>query len=294
VALRSDLLADRSTDDDPASYVRRAGRVLREFGPQTQDSANVSWLLDVGPGQLFVKSAGLRGAQPSGAPEPWFHHAGRVALLRNAVALAGSCDRPALPRLLNVVESPAGPLLVYEAAAGELVHTPRATRADPASAYQRFAHLPGPVLLSAMDVLVDLHRELADVGWVAVDLYDGCLLFDFGTGRLRVVDLGTYRRGPSINDMGRMFGADRFMAPEEHVLGAVLDQRTTVLTLGRLAWHFGTRLTEKADNFCGPRALASVLRRACAPAPTDRFGSVAAFAHEFHRVAITTAGPGER
>ena len=48
---------------------------------------------------------------------------------------------------------------------------------------------------------------------MACDLYDGCLIVDLGTGSLKVVDLDTYRRGPSVNDMGRMFGATRFMAP---------------------------------------------------------------------------------
>jgi serine/threonine-protein kinase len=68
------------------------------------------------------------------------------------------------------------------------------------------------------------------------------------------------------------------MAPEEFRLGAVIDERTTVFTLGRLAWHFGTRLTERAEDFCGPAALASVVQRACRPVPADRHPGVAAFA----------------
>lgn len=53
-----------------------------------------------------------------------------------------------------------------------------------------------------------------------------------------MIDLDTYSRGPVVNTMGRMFGSTRFMAPEEFARGAVIDQRTTVFTLGRLAWHF--------------------------------------------------------
>ncbi len=124
-------------------------------------------------------------------------------------------------------------------------------------------------------MLVDLHVSLAAVGWVAVDLYDGCLIYDFSTASLAVIDLDTYRRGPSVNDMGRMFGSSRYMAPEEHEHGAVIDERTTVFTLGRLVWHFGTRLTEDAADFCGPSDLADVVRRACRPSPTDRYASVA-------------------
>jgi serine/threonine-protein kinase len=124
-------------------------------------------------------------------------------------------------------------------------------------------------------VLLDLHVALAAAGWVASDLYDGCLIVDFATGRLHVVDLDSYRRGPSINETGRMFGATRFMAPEEFERGAVIDERTTVFNLGRLIWHFGTRISERAEEFCGPPALARVVRQACRPAPVDRPASVA-------------------
>jgi serine/threonine-protein kinase len=252
--------------------------VVAEFGPQTQDSGNVSWLVDVGDRRLFVKTAGLTGGPEPGAPVPYFDHPGRVVLLRNAVELAVSCSHPALPRLLNVIESPCGPALVYEAVEGELLHARRDARSDPASAYQRFAHLPADRLLGVFDVLIDLHVELAAAGWVACDLYDGCLIVDLGTGSLKVVDLDTYRRGPSVNDMGRMFGATRFMAPEEFELGAVIDERTTMFTLGRLVRHFGTRLTERDDLFCGSAAVAEVVRRACRPLPADRYADVAAFA----------------
>jgi serine/threonine protein kinase len=274
----SGLLSVTAIGEDPLDHVRRSGTVVAEFGHLTQDSGNVSWLVDVGDGCLFVKTAGSDAPPPPGAAIPYFDHAGRVRLLRNAVELARSCDHPALPRLLNVIESPAGPALVYESAPGELLNVPRARRGDPASAYQRFAHLPAERLLGVFDVLIDLHVALATSGWVAVDLYDGCLIVDFGTASLKVVDLDSYRRGPSANDMGRMFGATRFMAPEEFRLGAVIDERTTVFTLGRLAWHFGTRLTERAEDFCGPAALASVVQRACRPAPADRLPGVAAFA----------------
>ena len=265
--------------DQPASaYVARHGRVEREFSHLTQDSGNVSWIVEAPEGRLFIKTAGTGASPPPGAPTPYFDHSGRVRLLRNAVDLARSCDHPALAALLNVIETPAGPMLVYRAAPGELIGAPAALRADPASAYQRFANLPAAAQLSIFDTLIDVHRVLAGQGWVAGDLYDGCLIVDFDTLTLHVVDLDTYRRGPSRNDMGRMFGSRRFMAPEEFEFGAPLDQRTTVFTLGRLVRHFTTRLTEDAGCFGGPAGLGAVVAQAVEPAPEDRFPTVAAFA----------------
>jgi serine/threonine-protein kinase len=279
----SGLLTATSIVEDPADYVARHGVVLATFDHRTQDSGNVSWVVDADGRRLFVKTAGRDAPPPPGAPDPYFDHAGRVALLRNAVELARSVSHPALPPLLNVLESPAGPVLVYAAAEGELVHVPRARRADPDSAYQRLASLPSEPLLGLFDRLIDLHVALAAAGWVAVDLYDGCLIVDFATGRLTVVDLDSYRRGPSTNDMGRMFGSTRFMAPEEFERGAPIDQRTTVYTLGRLVWHFGTRLTERRDHFCGPPALATVVRAACHFDRATRPATVAAFADAWRR-----------
>lgn len=262
-------------EEDPASFVRRCGTVVRTFDHLTQDSGNVSWLVESAGQHLFVKTAGTPDPPVAGAPVPYFDHAGRVRLLRNAIELASSCDHHALPRLLNVIESPVGPALVYEAASGDLVRVPPERRADPASAYQRLAHLPAPAMFALFDTLVDLHVDLAAAGWVAGDLYDGCLIVDFRTGALSVIDLDSYRRGTTTNDMGRMFGSRRFMAPEEFELGALIDERTTVFTLGRIVWHFATRLTEDPRDFCGSAELAGVIRRACEPAPVDRYSSVA-------------------
>ena len=274
----SGLLSATSIAEDPAVYVHRQGSVVAEFGHLTQDSGNVSWVVDAGDRRLFVKTAGTTGPPPSGAPVPYFDHEGRVRQLRNAIDLAYSCRHRALPRLLNVIESPSGPALVYEAAQGELVGAAHGDRETPGSAYQRFAHLPADQLFGVFDVLIDLHLALAKAGWVACDLYDGCLIVDFSTASLMVIDLDSYRRGPTINDMGRMFGASRFMAPEEFEVGALIDERTTVFTLGRLVWHFGTRLTEQAEAFCGSPRLAHVIQHACQPSPADRYASVATFA----------------
>lgn len=224
------------------------------------------------------------------APVPYLDYDGRLGLLWNAVDLARSCHHPCLPRLRNVIESPSGPMLVYDRAPGELVGTSRTRRADPASVYQRFARLPADRLLGIFDALIDLHQNLADLGWVASDLYDGCLMVELGTRQLTVIDLDSYRRGPSLNTMGRMFGSTRFMAPEEFCLGAPIDQRTTVFNLARLVWHFATRLTERTDQFCGSAALRAAVEQATAPQRDERYETVAAFATAW-RAARTRFNP---
>ncbi|AXK45814.1 serine/threonine protein kinase [Brachybacterium saurashtrense] len=268
------LLSLSASDLTPEELVHASGEVLARFDHRTQDSGNVSWLVSTPTGDLFAKSAGEEGPPP-GASLPYLDRAARVELLRSATAIARSVVHPALARLRNVIETPQGPVLVYDSAPGELVGVPAEHREDPDSAYRRFAASSPRLRLAVFDQLLDAHRALESEGWVACDLYDGCLMVDLTTGRLTLIDLDTYRRGPSLNDMGRMFGSSRFMAPEECALGAPLDAPTTVFSLGRLLRHFGTGLCEDLARFCGGDATAAVVERATRTDREERFADVA-------------------
>jgi serine/threonine-protein kinase len=79
------------------------------------------------------------------------------------------------------------------------------------------------------------------------------------------------------NEMGRMFGSTRFMAPEEFELGALIDERTNVFVMGRTALVFLSDGTLNADAFRGTRALFEVVARACEPERSSRYDSMAAF-----------------
>ncbi len=172
-------------------------------------------------------------------------------------------------------------MLVYGWADGELVGAHRGRRDDPASTFQRFRALPVTEIEATLDHVYDAHVALAADGWVAADLYDGCLIYDFGNHRVTLMDLDTYHLGPFTNEMGRMFGSDRFMAPEEFQRGATIDERTTAFTLARLAQVFlsgGPDGTYEAATFRGTREQRDVLHRATRPDPTERYPTVAEFA----------------
>ena len=261
------LLETRHTDLSPESLVQQAGQVFTVFGSDTQDSGNVSYGVRAGDQRFFLKTAGAADAQaPLDRPD-------RIALLRNAIALHRSVTHEVLPALRNVIETPDGPVLVFDWVDGELLRVEEAQRSDPASPHVRFRRLPVANILSALDQILELHNRLASAGWIAVDFYDGALIYDFAANALHVFDLDHYQRGPFINRMGRMFGSSRFMAPEEFQLGAQIDERSTVFTMGRtiveLLSDSGVTSTMR-----GPAAVAEVAGRACQPDPRDRFGSL--------------------
>src|SRR3546814_10938396 len=84
---------------------------------------------------------------------------------------------------------------------------------------------------------------------------------------MRLIDLDEYRPGPFTVESDRLPGSTPYMAPEELVHGARVDERTTVFHLGRTAAQLTTdpNLYSTQRNFV---ASATVLNPAT-PYPTD-------------------------
>ncbi len=266
------MLDAERIDGAADSYLNSIGRVFAVFDEKTQDSGNVSYGVEVGSARYFVKTAG----RPDD-PEPYLSHTDRVALLRNAVRVAESCDHPALPTLHRVIESPTGPLLIYDWLEGELVRP----------VLDRIRSLPAATVIRMLDAVYELHAQLARSGWIAVDFYDGCLIYDFDRETVGIVDLDCYRDGPSVNETGRMFGSSRFMAPEEFEKGARIDARTTVFNLGRTAAVLLSDGTLEPEPFRGSDAQREVMLQACRPDRAERFGSVGEFCDAWQAASAT-------
>jgi serine/threonine protein kinase len=268
------VLNSPEIDCPPDEYLRAAGSIFAIF--DRQDSGNVSYGVESGGARYFVKTAGSPSLE---LPHLDLHQ--RWALIRNAARIGEAYRHQALPQLHNVIESPHGPILVYDWADGELIGVDRDRRDDPASAFYRFRNLPAERIAAALDTVVDVHDLLGRAGEVAGDFYDGCLIYDFAAHRLSIIDLDNYRPGSFRNEMGRMFGSSRFMAPEEFVKGATIDQRTSVFTLGRtILIMLGDGTTDR-EHFRGPAALWTVAMRACQPLPGDRYGSLTELSAEW-------------
>jgi serine/threonine-protein kinase len=93
----------------PGDFLRSTGQVFAVFDERTQDSGNISYGVLAGARRFFVKTAGMPGNSKA-----LLSHEQRVALLRNAVSFRRRVDHQGCPELLNVIESPHGPMLVYE------------------------------------------------------------------------------------------------------------------------------------------------------------------------------------
>ncbi|MBA8795788.1 serine/threonine-protein kinase [Friedmanniella endophytica] len=223
----------------------------------------------------FVKGRG------PGTPSPTL-----AASLARAAALHAAVRHPVVVPLVGVLDGLDGPTLVYPWCDGEVL-SPQAEGGP--SALDRFRRLPVATVTAAVGDLLDAHRVIAAAGWIAGDLYDSCFLWDAAARRIRLIDLDEYRPGPFVLDSERLYGSSRYLAPEESVRGALIDQRSTVVTLGRTVQQL---LASPDGGWRGSTAQAAMAERACADAPEDRYPTVSALVAAWAGVS-TADGPSQ-
>ena len=271
------LTSINKVDVDIETYLAEAGEVFRAF--RDQDSGCVSYGVLAGGRRRFVKHSD----DPRG-----------MASLRRAQVLHSRIQHRALPRLRNVFETPGGLALVQDWVPGELLYfSSRSSleqRRDPACPPVRFRALPLASILDSLDTIYDVHLVLAENGYIAVDFYDGCIIYDFEQSQTHLCDLDEYREGPFTNETNRLPGSHRFMAPEEFQRGARIDQTTNVFTLGRTALLLLEDGSATMESFKGTHAMKAVVTRATSSERAGRHQSVREFVEEW-RAAQRAGGP---
>ncbi|MEU7798419.1 serine/threonine protein kinase [Micromonospora arborensis] len=222
-------------------------------------------------------------AQDSGCLSYGVEEAGQRWLVKRAITAEGraSLDRacavhaalrhPVVVGPTRTVPGEAGPTLVYPWYDGSVLNHATVHGTDRAG-LTRFQRLPVPQVEVALDAILDAHLAVSAAGLVAVDLYDGCFLYDFSAGRMRLIDLDEYRPGPFVLDADRLPGSRSYMAPEEFVRGALIDERTTVHLLGRTLHH----LLDSAQGWRGNGDQRRVVDRATGAVPATRYPDVPA------------------
>lgn len=147
---------------------------------------------------------------------------------------------------------------------------PNARTPRPWAGLARFQQLSLPHIAAALTAILDAHLAITTVGYVAIDLYDGCFHYDFDDHRMRLIDLDEYRPRPFILTSERLPGSRRYMAPEQFTRGAIIDHRTTVHLLGRTLQH----LLDSPTGWRGTSAQRVVIAQATDPVPGNRYPNV--------------------
>ena len=191
-----------------------------------------------GDKKYFCKIAGVNTLEADVTPEE------SVQILKQATEIYRDLEHPNLIKLIESYEYDSFYVAVFEWAEGECLFDHwnfGKYQSNPLlkSPKQRFGELPLHKKLKCADVLFSFLQSVNEKGYVAVDFYDGSIMYDFEKDETTICDIDFFRKTPVINDVGEeWFGTKRLKAPEEYVKGAVIDERTNVFTLGVLLFEF--------------------------------------------------------
>ncbi len=258
------------------SFLAKYGRVFRVF--DDQDSGNICFGVERDGERFFVKFAGAATYRYDGTA------ADAIERLKRAVPLYKALRQDSLTEFISAEDIGGGCAAVFRWAEGEGIGLMYP------SPHRRFNELSVSERTAAFESALEFLRSTAERGYLAVDFYDGSLIYDFDTRRLTVCDIDFFRPLPARNDMGRMWGSSRFMSPEEYTLGAELDEVTNVYTAGATAFAL------LADGDRSPEAWPLGLRtyavaaRAVSEARGERQQSLAELTKEWNAAKLYENG----
>lgn len=203
-------------------FLAKYGRVFCAF--DDQDSGNICFGVEKGGERYFVKFAGaptMRATVPA---------AEAVANLRAAADAYYALRHENLIELVCAESIGGGYALVFRWV--DAICMGRAYSEQ----HRRFFLLSVDHRLRVFGDIQRFMENVAQKGYVAVDFYDGSVMYDEATQRTVICDIDFFEKQPYINQMGRMWGSSRFMSPEEFELGAAVDEVTNIYTLGAMAF----------------------------------------------------------
>jgi serine/threonine-protein kinase len=128
---------------------------------------------------------------------------------------------------------------------------------------EKFLQMPPQKRCQVFEEILAFHAHVAAQGYVAIDFYDGSIMYGFSKGQTIICDIDFYSKAPYINNMGRLWGSSHFMSPEEFELGASIDEITNVYTMGATAFAlFGDERDRCTEKWQLCKALFDVAKRA--------------------------------
>ncbi len=218
------------------SFLSRYGKVFCVF--DENDSGNINFGVENGITKYFIKVAGVKTAESCRDTQE------SVDALKNAMPIYEILKHPALIELIEHYELEDLYIAVFQWAEGDCLFDhwnfeKYARNPQLQSPKSKFKQLPIEKRLKSVRTMFEFLVYVESKGYVAVDFYDGSIMYDFDNDTTTICDIDLFRRTPTINDMGEEYwGTKRLKAPEEYTYGAVIDGATNIFTLGALIFHF--------------------------------------------------------
>jgi serine/threonine-protein kinase len=225
------------------------GKVFKVF--DDQDSGNLCFGTIKDGKRYFVKFAGAPTARYVG------NISDVIQRLKPITPIYSDLKHPNLIRFISAEEIGGGYAAIFEWSDAVGIG-----RMYPQN-HNRFTALSLEKRIEVFEDILAFHDHVTQLGYVAIDFYDGTIMYDFDTAKTVICDVDFYQKSPYYGDMG-IWGSSKFVSPEECVVGERIDEITTVYTMGatafallsefdrsREAWKLGDKsyaLVKKATN----------------------------------------------
>ncbi len=230
------------------SFISSYGTVFKVF--DDQDSGNICFGLRNQGKRYFAKFAGAPTERACCSAEQ------AVQNLKSAVPVYRDLAHNNLIRLIRDEEIGGGYAAVFQWADGECMG-----RMYPVSR-KKFMSMPVETKMRVFEDILSFHSFVHEKGYVAIDFYDGSIMYDFEQGKTMICDIDFYAKKPYINNMGRLWGSSRFMSPEEFILGAEIDEITNVYTMGAVAFALFSEYDRSLGQWPLGKELYEVVKKA--------------------------------
>lgn len=244
-------------------FLKKYGKVFKVY--DDQDSGNICFGVENQDGKIFVKFAGAQTAEYNGDVSE------AIQRLKSTIPVYQAIRQKNLIRYRTSEETDQGFAMVFDWADGECMGRMYE------SSHKMIMNLPLDEKLHIYEDVIDFMIDIAKMGYVAIDFYDGSIMYDMQRKVVTICDIDFFRKSPTINDMGRMWGSSRFMSPEEYRLGEQIDEITNVFTIGRMGFSIFTDSDLCPDHWPLSAAAFRTLEKATSPERCDRYTGIAEF-----------------
>ncbi|MBB2479287.1 serine/threonine protein kinase [Bacillus sp. APMAM] len=251
------------------SFLSSYGKVFRVF--DKQDSGCICFGVQNKGKKLFVKFAGAKPVRFKGAPQD------AISGLKAACKVYEDLRHKNLVFFIKGENIGNGYATIFEWTDAECMGKQYDAR-------DKFFELPVDDRIHIFKEILVFHQFVSEKGYVAIDFYDGSIMYDFTNKKTIICDIDSYSKMPYINSMGRMWGSSRFMSPEEFEKNAVIDEVTNVYLMGATAFALLGDAAEKTfQKWNADKVLFEVAKKAVSNDRSNRYQSIEEFIAEWTR-----------
>lgn len=247
-------------EDFAFDFLSEYGKVYTVF--DKQDSGYLCFGVQNKNKKLFLKMAGAATIRSSVSIEE------AITRLKLTVPIYEDLSHPNLIEMIEHKELKEGFLTVFEWFEGDCM-------GKQYDSFDKFIGLPLGEKFSIYKEILIFHLHANKCGYIAIDFYDGCIMYNFKTQKTMICDVELYSKKPVMNTMGRMWGSSWYMSPEEFQLGAQIDERSNIFLMGATAFQlFGGGIERSLDEWQANEKLYSIALKAVNIEKDDRYQTI--------------------